>query len=162
ADVGQDTREEVDFESASNKGGNNYGWRLREGKIATPTGGVGGPLPPGAIDPVYDYTHGSGTFQGNAVIGGYVYRGRLLKGEQGHYFFGDFISGQIWSMDTDPMTGELLPATLRDRTAELKRLNNFTSAVSFGEDGFGNLYIVDLNGSVFEIVPEPRIYAMLI
>src|SRR5690348_11714287 len=32
ADVGQDTREELDFEPVG-KGGNNYGWRVREGKI---------------------------------------------------------------------------------------------------------------------------------
>jgi glucose/arabinose dehydrogenase len=161
-DVGQDVREEVDFESATSPGGNNYGWRLREGKIATPTGGVGGPLVPGMVDPVYDYEHGGGTFHGSTVIGGYVYRGSLLKDAEGHYFFGDFGNGQIWSMDTDPVTGELLVGTLRDRTAELHRLNSFSQIVSFGEDGFGNLYVVDLSGRVFEIVPEPRTYAILI
>ena len=50
-------------------------------------------------------------------------------------------------MDTDPVTGALLPDTVRDRTAELKRLNNFGDIASFGEDGFGNLYIVDFSGS---------------
>src|SRR5262249_31435096 len=40
-DVGQDTREEVDFEPAGFAGGRNYGWRKREGTIKTP-GGVGG------------------------------------------------------------------------------------------------------------------------
>ncbi len=50
-DVGQDTREEVDVQLSANAGGGeNYGWRLREGQIATPTGSpaVGGPAPPGA------------------------------------------------------------------------------------------------------------------
>src|SRR6266545_2822806 len=47
-DVGQDTREEIDVQQATNPGGGeNYGWRLREGTIATPTGGVGGAPPPG-------------------------------------------------------------------------------------------------------------------
>jgi glucose/arabinose dehydrogenase len=54
ADVGQNTREEIDFEPASFAGGANYGWRLREGTIATPTGSppVGGPRPADNVDPV--------------------------------------------------------------------------------------------------------------
>ncbi len=162
ADVGQDAREELDFETASSADGNNYGWRLREGKIATPTGGVGGPKPTGAVDPVYDYLHGNGIFDGEAVIGGYVYRGSFLKGVQGEYFFGDNVSGRIWSMETDPVTGALLPGTVRDRTAELKRLNQFDNIASFGEDGFGNLYIVDFSGKLLEVVPEPGTYVMML
>lgn len=42
ADVGQGAREEIDVEPANGSGGENYGWRLREGTIATPPmGGVG-------------------------------------------------------------------------------------------------------------------------
>src|SRR5262245_3028564 len=59
ADVGQDTCEELDVQPATSAGGENYGWRLREGVIATPTGGVGGAKPPGAIDPIFDYPHPS-------------------------------------------------------------------------------------------------------
>jgi glucose/arabinose dehydrogenase len=160
ADVGQDTREELDFEPVG-KGGNNYGWRVREGKIQNPAF-PNEPVPTDAKDPVYDYAHGGGTFEGETVIGGYVYRGSFLKAIQGEYFFADFISGKVWSMDTDPITGALLPDTVRDRTAELKRLNDFNSITSFGEDGFGNLYMVDFNGSVLAIVPEPSTYAMLL
>jgi hypothetical protein len=111
---------------------------------------------------VYDYAHGGGTFDGETVIGGYVYRGSFLKAVQGEYFFADFISGKVWSMDTDPSSGALLPNTVRDRTAELKRLNDFNSITSFGEDGFGNLYMVDLSGKVLAIVPEPSTYAILL
>src|SRR5262249_50014875 len=60
-DVGEDTREEIDFERAGSTGGRNYGWRLREGTIAMPVAGVGGPQPPGGVDPVYDYSHGTAT-----------------------------------------------------------------------------------------------------
>ena len=41
-DVGQNNREEINFIANGSVGGQNFGWRLREGTIATPTGGVGG------------------------------------------------------------------------------------------------------------------------
>lgn len=43
-DVGQGAREEINFQPADSLGGENYGWRLREGDIATP-GATGGPEP---------------------------------------------------------------------------------------------------------------------
>jgi glucose/arabinose dehydrogenase len=159
ADVGQGAREELDFESANSPGGVNYGWRLREGTIPTPTGGVGGDAP-GATDPVFEYIHPGGA--NLAITGGYVYRGSLLQEIEGEYFFADSQTGQVWSLQTDPVTGALLPATLRDRTAELSRLNSFDSIVSFGEDGVGNLYMVDFAGNLLQIVPEPGTYVMLL
>ncbi len=64
ADVGQLVKEEVNFQPADSAGGENYGWRLREGTIATPTPlspetPVGGERPPGAIDPILEYEHTS-------------------------------------------------------------------------------------------------------
>ncbi|MEO8629412.1 MAG: PQQ-dependent sugar dehydrogenase [Betaproteobacteria bacterium] len=161
ADVGQGAREEINFESASSPGGVNYGWNLREGTIETP--GVGGPKPPGEQDPAYEYGHGSTppAFDGNVVTGGYVYRGSFLQGVQGTYFFADFGSGRIWSLRIDPATGELVPGSLVDRTAELGGIDKIGNISSFGEDGFGNLYIVDYNGKVFAIVPEPSTFALV-
>lgn len=98
ADVGQNSREEVNFQPASFNGGANYGWDLREGTIETPSGG--GALP-GAIDPIYDYGHGLGPLQGYVVIGGYVYWGTLAPQLYGQYFFGDYLLGRIWSLDFD-------------------------------------------------------------
>ena len=71
ADVGQDRREEINVIPANSSGGENLGWRLREGLIETP-GSVGGPAPADAIDPIYDYEHGNGDFRGFSVTGGYV------------------------------------------------------------------------------------------
>src|SRR5438874_2865190 len=68
-DVGQSTREEIDVQQQNNPGGGeNYGWRLREGTVPTPT--VGGARPAGNVDPILDY----GRSTGGTVIGGYVYR----------------------------------------------------------------------------------------
>ncbi|KKK75600.1 hypothetical protein LCGC14_2872090, partial [marine sediment metagenome] len=90
ADVGQETREEINFQSAGSPGGQNYGWRLREGTVQTPGGG-GGAKPTGAVDPIYDYNHGFGPTEGHSLTGGYVYRGPIAE-LKGLYFFADYVS----------------------------------------------------------------------
>ena len=149
-DVGQNAREEIDFQRADSEGGENYGWRLREGTIRTPTGGVGGNPPPGAIEPVYDYGHGGGQFQGNSVTGGYVYRGPI-ESLQGQYFFGDFINSKIWSIEIDRDSGNMVDGSLVDRTGQF---GNISSIASFGEDAVGNLYVASIFGRIYKIVPE--------
>lgn len=117
---------------------------------------------------MYDYPHAGAPAY--AVTGGYVCRGSLLKEIFGEYFFADSETGEVWSMDTDPATGALLPNTVRDRTDELNPFlkgcnpgNRLCGIVSFGEDSSGNLYIVDLSGGqIFEVVPEPRTYAIML
>ena len=152
ADVGQSAREEVNFQNADSPGGENYGWRLREGTIATP--GVGGPPPPGAIEPVYDYAHGTGLFQGRSVTGGYVYRGPI-EDLQGQYIFGDFISSQIWSIEVDRSSGTLVPGSLMSLTQEFTPdVGSIGLISSFGEDAAGNLYVVDFGGEIFRVVPN--------
>lgn len=154
ADVGQNAREEVNFQSAASLGGENYGWRLREGTIATPTPGVGGPPPVGAVDPVYDYEHGSGVFQGRSVTGGYVYRGPIEE-YQGDYVFGDFISEQIWSIRVDGTTSTLIPNSLEDLTGRFRPdVGSIDLISSFGEDAAGHLYVIDFTGEVFQVVPQ--------
>ena len=96
-DVGQDHREEVNLIVS----GGNYGWKWREGTIATPNVGT----PPAGftnwIDPILDYTLGMATNQGRSVIGGIVYRGDAMPELVGHYIFGDYISGHVWSLTHD-------------------------------------------------------------
>jgi len=150
ADVGQAAREEIDFQPASSSGGENYGWRLREGTIATPTGGVGGPQPPDGVDPLYEYTHGTATNEGRSVTGGYVYRG-ILSSIQGKYFFGDYVSERIWSIEHDGANVTIF----EDWTQELDPPDTtINEIVGFGEDAMGNLYIVDYGGQVFRIVSK--------
>ena len=147
-DVGELTREEINFQLLSSNGGENYGWRLREGSIQTPTPGIGGPPPPGNVEPIYDYAHGAGTFQGNCVIGGYVYRGPIVE-LQGRYFFGDIGSKRIWSfVRNGPSFIELTDWTVKF-TPDAGSIGSISS---FGEDGVGNLYIVDLDGEIFRVV----------
>lgn len=158
ADVGQNTREEVNFQPASSEGGENYGWRLREGTIATPTGGVGGARPPGAIDPIHDYANDFPTQF--AVIGGTVHRGPVAA-LQGSYVFGDN-SGALWALDFDGSDPQDFDGTnftnLRSLNSELTPDVGSISAISsFAEDADGNLYILDIeDGELFKIVPEPN------
>lgn len=96
-DVGQGQREEVDL---IRKGGN-YGWRWREGTIATPGLGVLDTPPAGftnAISPLLDYARPDGTNRGTTVTGGHVYRGALLPELYGKYVFSDYNSGHVWAL----------------------------------------------------------------
>jgi glucose/arabinose dehydrogenase len=146
ADVGQGAREEVDFASAASGLGRgaNYGWRLREGTIATP--GVGGAKPAGNVDPIHDY----GRDLGGAIIGGYVYRGGDAS-LQGKYVFGDYISGSIWALSGGTVTALDSPFGANQLT-------------SFGEGSDGSLYALGINGRVYLLaaaVPEPAPAALL-
>jgi len=155
-DVGQGVREEVNFELASATGGANYGWRLREGTVATP--GVGGSAP-GLTEPIFDYTHQNAGGLGDSIIGGYVYRGPSIADADGRYFFGDFVSNRIFSF----ALGVGNTATdLRDDTAAFIGGTGLSGLDSFGEDGVGRLYAVGVNGVIVQLVPEPQTYALLL
>jgi len=149
-DVGQYTREEIDFERPRDPGGHNYGWRLREGKIKSP-GGVGGSKK-GMTQPVLDYPHsGHPGSLGDCVIGGYVYRGPSIPGADGRYFFGDCVSDRAFSFAFDR---DGAPSKRREETAELLAGSGLSTLSSFGEDGRGRLYVVGSNGVVVVMCPS--------
>ncbi|MDR7299182.1 glucose/arabinose dehydrogenase [Pelomonas aquatica] len=139
-DVGQGAREEVNFAAAASGLGRgaNYGWRVREGTIATP--GIGDPTPPNLTEPLFDY----GRDVGGTVIGGYVYRGADAS-LNGKYVFGDYVTGDIWSYSGGT------------RTALDSPFGGF-QLTSFGEGGDGSLYAVGIDGNIYLLaaaVPEP-------
>ena len=144
ADVGQGSLEEIDVQPAADPGGTNYGWRVREGTS-------GGALS-GAIDPIYDYQHGSGANEGFSVTGGCVYRGPINV-LQGHYFFADYVTDRVWSLKWNgsaPSTHNGTNYTeYRDWTDLITTSSGSIANISsFGEDDDGNLYIVELAGEV--------------
>jgi glucose/arabinose dehydrogenase len=147
-DVGEDSREEVDFIGAHSVGGQNFGWRRREG--ADPTPEVGGTPPPGNVHPVYDYMHtqldGDPAFEGNSVTGGYAYRGPDPE-LQGQYIFADFISDQFWMFDPEDPYG-----TVTNVTDLLQPTSGAVNLITtFAEGPKGNLYVGTLSGDVFRI-----------
>jgi glucose/arabinose dehydrogenase len=166
ADVGQDTREEINVEEAPGIAGQNYGWRDREGKGDNP-GVAGTTIPTGADDPVFDYLHSDGTGFSNgsagSITGGYVYRGSKMPSVQGTYFFADWVSGKIGSLKYNDQTNTV--TDVLQRTSELDPTGTNFGAfhiASFGEDGFGELYIVNItDGQIYQIIPEPGAAAAL-
>ena len=134
-DVGQSAWEEVDRQPASSNGGENYGWNVREG--AHPYAG-GGSLP-GAVDPVFDYSHSDG---GCVVTGGYVYRGRAIPDLVGTYVFADFCLGELEGLRLGG--GEVVQEQLGVAVGPVS---------SFGEDAQGELYVLSLAGGVYRLVP---------
>jgi len=151
ADVGQDTREEVSFQSAAITFARDYGWPCMEGFLCTPFPGGCVCNDPGLAYPILDYpTHGP---EGHcSVTGGYVYRGPAIPDLQGSYFYADFCSGFIASLRYD---GAQIVEHV-DRTAELDPPGPMSigSISSFGEDANGEIYVCDIvDGEVFQIVP---------
>lgn len=145
-DVGQNKTEEINFVTQGKGAGANFGWRLREGDMATPE--VGGEKPADAVEPVYVYRHGMKSNEGLSVTGGYVHRGEL-KSLNGRYIFADYQNPRIWSFTLQGNKA----ADFKDHTEELQPQNGRINLISsFGEDNAGRLYVIDHTGPVYRVV----------
>lgn len=154
ADVGQWHREEVNV-VRSNRAGTNFGWNVMEAGFCYWTPGRGNwPSLTGRVYwkltrvfgripvcghrrfelPAVEYIHG---VDGCAVIGGSVYRGRLIPALVGQYIFSDFCGH--WVRSFRYANGAAADKQER-KTADIGQV------VSFGEDGFGEMYIVGDKG----------------
>jgi glucose/arabinose dehydrogenase len=148
ADVGQDAREEVSFQPASDTGGRNYGWRCMEGNRCT---GLSGCTcnDPSLTTPIHEYNHQAVVL--NSITGGYVYRGCAIPDLRGAYFFADYGRDQIWSFRYDGST----LSDFQERTTELvPDVGSIDTVTSFGEDAYGELYLSDHGGEIYKIVPD--------
>ena len=130
ADVGQGAREEINVQTASSGGGQNYGWDIAEGDICS--GDCSG-----FTDPVWVYGHNNGNC---SITGGEVYRGSRYPDLNGRYIYGDFCSGRVWSLQQvgGSWTNELLSE------------GQLSSIFTFGQDEQGNVY-VSSSGGVFRL-----------
>jgi len=139
ADVGQNMREEVDMPIVR---GGNYGWRVYEGLACT--GNAPSRCDPASYrPPILDYAHADGRC---AIVGGYVYRGRRQAVAGGAYIYGDYCSGEIFAWDGATQT--VLLDTARNVS-------------SFAEDDEGELYVLDLGGTVSRIAAAaPCVYSL--
>ncbi len=136
ADVGQHKWEEVDIVVA----GGNYGWRLMEGTHCyNPDPGCGSE---GLVFPLAEYGHEQGRC---SITGGYVYRGGAVPALRGSYLFGDYCSGELFS----------IPSLANRRTSMTPKVLMQTGMriSSFGEDEAGEVYVVDHKGGVYRVAP---------
>lgn len=124
-DVGQNTLEEVDRIVL----GGNYGWRIKEADTCY------NPKPcssAGLIDPLVKYPRSEGA----SISGGYVYRGTAIPALVGRFIYGDYVSGRIWAVQSNPVTGTYTPQLLVDTTFGIS---------SFGELANGDILLTDIN-----------------
>lgn len=143
-DVGQNTWEEVDFHPASQPGGINFGWRCREGAHTyTSSPPCNDPSYLATLtDPITEYNHS----EGYSITGGVVYRGFLYPALNGTYFFGDYVTGKIWSIKKLSSS----PTTWSSRVLETQAGFNISA---FGEGENGEIYIANHNnGSIHHLV----------
>lgn len=130
ADVGQNSKEEINRVSGSELGAN-FGWNIKEGSedfqgstVSTLTG------------PIHEWDN----LGGSSAIGGFVYRGSAIKELQGKYLFADFAESGIFLFD---------PTSRQTTFVDLP----ISKIVGFGEDANGEIFLLSLTSGVFALLP---------
>lgn len=135
ADVGQGNFEEVNFQPAESKGGENYGWRCYEGTHEFNLEGCSGVNT--YTPPIVEYNHDDGRC---SITGGYVYRGSQAALD-GKYFYGDFCGSQLYYAVKDG-----------DAWQQMLALDTDFAISTFGTGSDNELYFADYDkGGVYRI-----------
>ncbi len=155
ADVGQNHWEELNFQPADSKGGENYGWKWMCGSHNFPISRKG---PPVGVLPIVEYSH---VDQGICTVGLGIYRGKKYPSLDGIYFLGDWGSGKVWGVARDK-AGKWQCQELLDTQLML---------TGSGEAEDGTIYVTNAHanyggpvrpadnprGSVWKIVPTDKV-----
>ncbi len=141
ADVGFETREEVNVVPAGERG-HNFGWSIAEGDVCFSERDCD-PAGEGLTAPVLTYGHDEGC----SITGGVVYRGAAIPELAGHYFYADWC-GQ-WVRSFRFAAGQVTDE--RDWSGDLPEAGQI-NALGAGPDG--ELYLVNFAGEVWKVVPE--------
>ena len=91
------------------------------------------------VFPVTEYSHAVG----NAVVGGYVYRGSAIPALKGDYLFADYGTARVWFKTGPGAAAHIL-------TGVSQKLPNVSS---FGRNARGELFLSSLNGRIYKLVP---------
>jgi glucose/arabinose dehydrogenase len=140
ADVGAGLWEEIDYQPRAQLGQLvNYGWDAWEAKAVKE---AKDPNPAGKLAfPVYAYDHGANKC---SITGGFVYRGSAIPSARGRYFFGDYCTGEVWSLRMENGAA----TDVRREPVTIRGLS------TFGEDARGELYAGSVDtGRVYKLVP---------
>lgn len=142
-DVGQNKWEYVHLI----RRGGNHGWAVREGFHHFKPGPEGARF----VDPIIEYPHnpalaGESAFPGHgpgaSITGGYVYRGREQQGLGGLYLYADFTLGTIFGLRFEG--GKVIQSgTLLEQPKNV---------ASFGQDSYGELYVLLFESPVMRIL----------
>jgi uncharacterized repeat protein (TIGR03806 family) len=139
-DVGQSGHEEIDRVEL----GGNYGWSCREGAHPFHVNPIFCPDPTaGFREPVVEDAHPYPD-TGRSIIGGVVYRGKVLGGFTGTYLYADYITQDVSALHFDAAGSPVV--TL------LNEAGPRADWVSFTEDADGEVYAVALSGAVYALV----------
>ena len=151
-DVGQNAREEINFEIWGTIGGFNYGWKCMEANSCYSTSNGCVCNSSSYVDPIYEYFHNSAG--GYSVTGGEVYRGCQMPEEHGTYFFADYVSGNIWKTIRNA-NGTLSTSNIRSDVSPSIDGYSISGISCFGTDARGEVYIAaHTTGRIFKIIPE--------
>jgi glucose/arabinose dehydrogenase len=134
-DVGQNKWEEINFQPADSRGGENYGWSAFEGShVFNQNASATNP-----VLPIAEFEHSNAN--GCSITGGFVYRGSNLPTMQGVYLYSDYCSGRIWIAYRDAS----------DTWQSQVFLEAGVAVSSFGEDEAGELYVVGYGGEIYRL-----------
>ena len=171
ADVGQNHWEEIHFQHASSKGGDNYGWNKMQGSWCHPMSGPNDKCPTVGVLPAAEYPHevpfpgapplkeGHGCSIEGLGVANY-------GGMNGVYLVGDWCSGRVFGLGWDTADG-----SGKWQLQEMLQTNLQFTAGGNGEDGF--VYAVNCNcfytadkgpmgnppGALWRIVPAGEVPA---
>lgn len=132
-DVGSAIYEEINLLPGAGTGAANFGWPAMEGEECRQDAPC-----ESFVTPV----SGFGRDEGCVVTGGYVYRGSAVPDLAGVYLFADYCTGTVWGLapEASGVWERLGPVATGLRIS------------SFGEDAAGELYVVDLGGSIHRLI----------
>jgi glucose/arabinose dehydrogenase len=141
-DVGQDRREEIDYETIDGARGANFGWDAFEGSSRYRSAEASRP-PKRHSRPIAEYGHGGGRC---SITGGYVVRDPRVPALRGRYVYGDLCTGEIRS---------LVPELDGGRDDRRVAVPAQPGLATFGEDAAGRVYYASASsGRVFMFVQE--------
>ena len=167
ADVGQNHWEEIHFQPAASKGGENYGWNKMEGSHCHPTSGPNDVCPVVGVLPAAEYPHETPYPGAPPLKDGYGCSVEGLGvanygGMQGVYLTGDWCTGRLFGTGWDGTRWQI---------EELLHTNLQFTAGGNAEDGY--VYAVNCNcfytadrgpmanppGALWRIVPASEVKA---
>jgi glucose/arabinose dehydrogenase len=135
-DVGQDHWEEVDYLKPGTSPGTNFGWSYYEGDHVFRRQPI---VRTRLVFPLVEYSHSVG----NAIVGGYAYRGSAIPGLRGFYLYADYGTARVWAK-AGPRGSVHILAGVSQKLPTIS---------SFGQNAKGELFVSSLNGRLYKLVP---------